>query len=81
MTKKQLERLVGTIVTATVVALTADQPADYVPDKEEAKNEEEVARSLVGTAIKTLRPQLIAEATKMLRVAAPAAETTETTVS
>ena len=55
MTKKELEKIVGGIVSAVLLKSTEGQPDDYVP----TASEEDAARTLVGLTLKANRQKLI----------------------
>ena len=55
MTKKELEKIVGSIVSAVLLKSTEGQPDDYAP----TASEEDAARTLVGLTLKANRQKLI----------------------
>ena len=55
VTKKELEKIVGGIVSAVLLKSTEGQPDDYVP----TASEEDAARTLVGLTLKANRTKLI----------------------
>jgi hypothetical protein len=55
VTKKELEKIVGSIVSAVLLKSTEGQPEEYEP----TASEEDAARTLVGLTIKANRQRLI----------------------
>jgi hypothetical protein len=55
VTKKELEKIVGSIVSAVLLKSTEGQPEEYEP----TVAEEDAARTLVGLTIKANRQKLI----------------------
>ena len=55
MTKKEIEKIVGGVVSAVLLKSTEGQPDDYVP----TPAEEDAARTLVGLTLKANRQKLI----------------------
>jgi uncharacterized protein (DUF697 family) len=71
MTKKELEKIVGSIVVAVLLKATEGQGDDYAP----TASDEDAARTLVGMTIKANRQRLIDLVPVIGSIAAPAAAT------